>query len=75
MLAGRAGLSMQPEEGGSDAPLVVTQGSRVAWGQGTEHRKRQSLCGASLGHFHCILQSAGHDWSGKAGPGWWFEKQ
>ena len=37
MLAGRAGLSMQPEEGGSDAPLVVTQGSWVAWGQGTEH--------------------------------------
>lgn len=75
LVAGGACLSMQPEEGGSDAPLVVAQGSWAAWGQGTKHRKRQSPCGAPLGHFHCVLQSVGHDWSGKAGRGWWFEKQ
>lgn len=74
LLAGGAGLSMQPEEGGSDTPLMVTQGSWAAWGQGTEQRKQQSLCGASLGHFHCVLQSVGHNWLGKASPGWWFEK-
>ena len=72
LLAGRRGRSVHAA---GDAPLVVTQGSRAAWGQGTEPRKRQSLCGASLGHFHCVLQSVGHNWSGKAGPGWWFEKQ
>lgn len=31
LLAGGACLSMQPEEGGSDAPLVVAQGSWAAW--------------------------------------------
>lgn len=64
LLAGRACLSMQPEEGGSDAQLVVAQGSWAAWGQGTKH-KRQSPCGAPLGHFTLCYKVVACDWSGK----------
>ena len=37
-------------------PYVVTQGSRAVWGEGTEHRKRQSPCGnACVILHHCDI--------------------